>query len=69
MTPSENNAYQNALDEALLNQNEAKTDDKVDMFLVEADYILKYVNSDYTLDLKEIGITDEDMSNSMITQK
>lgn len=62
MTPSENNAYQNALDEALLNQNEAKTDDKVDMFLVEADYILKYVNSDYTLDLKEIGITDEDMS-------
>lgn len=40
MTPSENNAYQNALDEALLNQNEAKTDDKVDMFLVEADYIL-----------------------------
>ena len=62
MTPSENNAYQNALDEALLNQNEAKADDKVDMFLVEADYILKYVNSDYTLDLKEIGITDEDMS-------
>ncbi len=61
-TPSENNAYQNALDEALLNQNDAKADDKVDMFLVEADYILKYVNSDYTLDLKEIGITDEDMS-------
>lgn len=61
-TPSENNAYQNALDEALLNQNDAKADDKVDMFLVEADYILKYVNSDYTLDLKDIGITDQDMS-------
>lgn len=61
-TPSENNAYQNALDEALLNQADAKADDKVDMFLVEADYILKYVNSDSTLDLKEIGITDEDMS-------
>ena len=61
-TPSENNAYQNALDEALLNQNDAKADDKVDMFLVEADYILKYVNSDYTLDLKDVGITDQDMS-------
>lgn len=61
-TPSENNAYQNALDEALLNQANAKADDKVDMFLVEADYILKYVNSDSTLDLKEVGITEQDMS-------
>ncbi len=61
-TPSENNAYQNALDEALLNQADAKADDKVDMFLVEADYILKYVNSDSSLDLKEIGITEQDMS-------
>jgi hypothetical protein len=61
-TPSENNAYQNALDEALLNQADAKADDKVDMFLVEADYILKYVNSDSTTDLKDIGITDQDMS-------
>jgi hypothetical protein len=61
-TPSENNAYQNALDEALLNQADAKADDKVDMFLVEADYILKYVNSDSTLDLKEVGVTEQDMS-------
>ncbi|MDD3367627.1 MAG: carbohydrate ABC transporter substrate-binding protein [Lachnospiraceae bacterium] len=61
-TPSENNAYQNALDEALLNQESAAADDKVDMFLVEADYILKYVNSDATMDIKEIGITDDDMS-------
>ncbi len=62
MTPSQDNAYQNALDEALLNQDNAKPEDKVDMFLVEADYILKYVNSDSTLDLKDIGITDQDMS-------
>lgn len=61
-TPSENSAYQNALDEALLNQDSAAADDKIDMFLVEADYILKYVNSDATLDLKDIGITDQDMS-------
>lgn len=62
-TPSDNNAYQNALDEALLNQDSAAADDKVDMFLVEADYILKYVNSDYTLDLNSIGVTADDMKN------
>ncbi|MCH4208198.1 MAG: ABC transporter substrate-binding protein [Solobacterium sp.] len=62
-TPSDNNAYQNALDEALLNQDSAAADDKVDMFLVEADYILKYVNSDYSLDLNTIGVTADDMKN------
>lgn len=61
-TPSENNAYQNALDEALLNQEEASADEKVDLFLVEADYILKYVDSDATMDLNEIGVSEEDMS-------
>ncbi len=61
-TPSENNAYQNALDEALLNQADAETDDKVDLFLVEADYILKYVNSDSTMNIEELGITAQDMS-------
>lgn len=64
ITPSENNAYQKALDEALLNQDSAKADDKVDMFLVEADYILKYVDSDYSADIKkDIGVTDADMAD------
>lgn len=63
ITPNENNAYQNALDEALLNQESASADEKIDMFLVEADYALKYVNSDYSLDVKkDVGLTDEDMS-------
>ena len=64
ITPSDNNAYQNALDQALLNQESAATDDKVDMFLVEADYALKYVDTDYTLDVKgDVGLTDADLSN------
>lgn len=64
ITPNENNAYQNALDEALLNQDKAAADDKVDMFLVEADYALKYVNSEYALDIKEdIGLTDVDLAS------
>ena len=46
ITPSTDNAYQNNLDEALLAQESAAADDKVDLFLVEADYALKYVDTD-----------------------
>ena len=60
---SDNNNYQNKLDAALQNQDSAAADDKIDIFLVEADYALKYVNSDYTLDVKkDIGLTDDDLS-------
>ncbi|MFA6755880.1 MAG: carbohydrate ABC transporter substrate-binding protein [Bacilli bacterium] len=60
---NDNNGYQIPLDEALLNQDSAADDDKIDMFLSEADYILKYSNSDYTLDVeKDIGLTDDDLS-------
>lgn len=60
---NKDNAYQNALDIALKNQSSAAADDKVDMFLFEADYALKYVNSSYSLDVKDLGITDEDTKN------
>ncbi|MBQ4506321.1 MAG: ABC transporter substrate-binding protein [Firmicutes bacterium] len=58
ITPSDNGAYQQKLDEALLAQASAKDEDKVDMFLAEADYILKYVNSDATQDITKMGVTD-----------
>mgnify|MGYP000837398926 CR=1 FL=1 len=48
ITPSDDNAYQNNLDAALLNQQDAPADDKIDIFLVEADNALKYVDTDYT---------------------
>lgn len=54
INPNDNNNYQNKLDQALLAQDSAAADDKIDIFLVEADYALKYVNSDYTLDVKRI---------------
>ncbi|MBP1536717.1 MAG: carbohydrate ABC transporter substrate-binding protein [Ruminococcus sp.] len=61
-------AYQKALDEALKGQKES--DNKVDMFLIEADYALKYTDSkdtDYTglvaLSPQDIGITDDDTKN------
>lgn len=45
INPNENNDYQNKLDEALLAQENAAADDKIDIFLIEADYALKYVDS------------------------
>ncbi len=56
--PSDGGAYQDALDAALLNQANAAADEKVDLFLAEADYIIKYTNSDATMDVKSIGVTD-----------
>lgn len=61
INPSDGGVYQDKLDEALLAQDSAAADDKVDMFLAEADYILKYVDSDYTLDVvNDIGFNDLD---------
>lgn len=57
---NQGNAYQDALDAVLENNLNASANDKVDLFLMEADYALKYVNSNYTLDVKDIGITDAD---------
>ncbi|OQY38203.1 MAG: ABC transporter substrate-binding protein [Spirochaetaceae bacterium 4572_7] len=64
ITPNADNAYQNKLDEALLAQDNAAMDDKVDIYLVEADYALKYVDTPYSLDVKsDIGLTDSDLAN------
>lgn len=61
VTPNQDNAYQNKLDEALLNQDKAAPNDKIDIFLVEADYALKYVNTPATLDVyKDVGLTPAD---------
>ena len=63
INPNENNNYQNKLDEALLAQDSAAEDDKIDFFLIEADYALKYVDSPYTLDVRaDIGLTDDELA-------
>lgn len=63
ITPNTDNAYQKKLDEALLRQDKVSADKKIDIFLVESDYALKYVDSDFTLDvIKDLGITEEDVS-------
>lgn len=63
VTPSDDNAYQNKLDATLPNNESAAADDKVDMFLIEADYALKYVNADVTMNVEDLGITADDMAD------
>ena len=64
ITPSDDNAYQNNLDSKLPGNVDAAADDKIDIFLVEADYALKYVDADVNvaMPLSELGITDADLS-------
>lgn len=63
ITPNDDNAYQNNLDATLLNQANAAADHKIDIFLVEADYALKYVDTEYTMPVADLGITDADLAN------
>lgn len=66
ITPSAENAYQNALDAALLNQESAAPDEKIDIFLIEADYASKYTDTDTecALDVvNDVGLTEEDLAN------
>ena len=65
INPTQDGVYQQKLDEALLKQNRQAADDRVDMFLVEADYALKYIDPDVNvaMTLDELGITDADIAN------
>ena len=64
INPNTNNNYQDKLDAALLAQENAPADEKIDIFLIEADYALKDVDSPYTLDVRaDIGLTDEDLAD------
>lgn len=63
IVPSDDNAYQNNLDSTLDKQAKAKADEKIDIFLVEADYALKYVDTADALSVKDLGITDADVAN------
>ena len=63
ITPSDDNAYQNNLDSVLPGNVDDAADEKVDIFLVEADYALKYVDADanVAMPLEELGITADDL--------
>ncbi|MBQ7834316.1 MAG: carbohydrate ABC transporter substrate-binding protein, partial [Ruminiclostridium sp.] len=60
---NEGGVYQQKLDEALAAQASAAADDKVDIFLIEADYALKYTASPYCMNIADLGITADDLAN------
>lgn len=63
-TANQDNAYQNKLDTQLKANATASADEKIDIFLIEADYATKYVGSDYALDVNDvIGLTDADVAD------
>jgi hypothetical protein len=68
INPSEGGVYQQKLDQALKGQADAAADDKIDFFLAEADYILKYTDSAYTLDVSKIGVTTADTQYTYTVQ-
>lgn len=61
VNPNQDGVYQQKLDEALLNQESAAADDKVDIFLSETDYVFKYTDADadVAIPLTELGIDPE----------
>ena len=65
ITPSDDNAYQNHLDEVLPVNQDAADDEKVDLFLIEADYAKKYINSEIevTEKIADLGITEDELAN------
>ena len=58
INPNQDGVYQQKLDEALLKQADASADDKVDIFLSETDYVVKYTDkdADVAMPLKDLGI-------------
>ncbi len=60
LTPYEDGAYIKNLDEALARQEEADWDDRVDIFLLQSEYLEKYIESDCTLPLDAIGFRETD---------
>ena len=65
VNPNQDGVYQQKLDEALSKQASAPADEKIDMFLVEADYALKYIDPDVNvaLPISQLGITAADVPN------
>ncbi len=60
---NEGSNYQDKLDEALRANASASADEKVDMFLIEADYAMKYINGGVTTPVTDLGIGDDDLKD------
>ena len=63
IVPNLSNTYQAVLDRALAAQQKVPDDERIDIFLVEADNLRRYTSAPrYAMSLSELGLTDEEMS-------
>lgn len=64
------NLYQKNLDFALIGFDHQNLNERIDMFLVEADYIRKYAeNDEFTMSLDELGIHDDMLNDQFAYTK
>ena len=62
IVPSTDNIYQTTVDKALAEQDEVSADERIDLFLSEADSVRKYTGtSETSLSMSELGITEEEL--------
>lgn len=61
ITPTDGNAYQDKLDSDL--PKNVGSSNPIDIFLIEADYAVKYVKSDFSVDIAQLGITSSDLAD------
>ena len=64
--PNQDGVYQDKLDEALGRQMDADADDRIDLFLAETDYLVKYIDADIdvAIPLETLGIDpDTDLAD------
>jgi hypothetical protein len=55
--------YQLRLDAALVSETYADDDDKIDLYLAETNYILKYVDTPYAVPITALGISENELAN------
>ena len=67
ITPNENNAYQNNLDENLLKQEEKAADEKIDLFVADQDFLRDYVESGWSMDVVGgVGLLKEELADQFL---
>ncbi len=58
--PNADGSYQESLEYAMQKQEKLPVDERADIFLLEPEFACQYVNSNYSLPLSEVGITEDD---------
>lgn len=63
IVPNTDNIYQTTVDKALFESEDKAPDQRIDLFLAEADYVRKYAgNGEAALSLAELGIEPEELT-------